>query len=112
VTKATALRAVKAVHTLAWAVFAGCIVAIPYFAWRQQFGMALFLIVVVAVEVAVLLANRMRCPLTGVAARYTDDRRDNFDIYLPLWLARYNKHIFGTLFVLGIAYTLIQWRGR
>lgn len=111
-TKATALRAVKAVHTLAWAVFAGCIVAIPYFAWRQQFGMALFLIVVVAVEVAVLLANRMRCPLTGVAARYTDDRRDNFDIYLPLWLARYNKHIFGTLFVLGIAYTLIQWRGR
>jgi hypothetical protein len=30
----------------------------------------------------------MRCPLTGIAARYTDDRRDNFDIYLPPWLAR------------------------
>ena len=107
-----ALRTVKVVHTLAWAFFAGCIVSIPYFAWRQQFEVALILIAIVALEVAVLLANRMRCPLTGVAARYTDDRRDNFDIYLPLWLARYNKHIFGTLFVLGIAYTLIQWRSR
>jgi hypothetical protein len=29
-------------------------------------------------------------------------RRDNFDIYLPLWLARRNKAIFGALFVLGV----------
>ena len=25
--------------------------------------------------------------LTDVAARYTPERQDNFDIYLPLWLA-------------------------
>ena len=50
----------------------------------------------------VLVFNRWRCPLTDIAAQYTDDRRDNFDIYLPLWLARYNKHIFGWLFVLGL----------
>ena len=31
------LRAVKAVHTLAWACFAFCILAIPVFAWRGQF---------------------------------------------------------------------------
>ncbi len=42
---------------------------------------------VMLVEVAVLAFNGMRCPLTDLAARYTDDRRDNFDIYLPLWLA-------------------------
>jgi len=63
----------------------------------------------VAVEVVVLLAYGWRCPLTGVAARYTDDRRDNFDIYLPLWLARYNKLIFGVLYLLGIAATLVRW---
>jgi hypothetical protein len=51
----------------------------------------------------------MRCPLTGVAARYTDDRRDNFDIYLPLWLARYNKLIFGSLFAAGLLFTLACW---
>ena len=43
--------------------------------------------------------QRMRCPLTDLAARYTDDRRANFDIYLPLWLAANNKRIFGSVFV-------------
>lgn len=104
----TALRAVKVTHALAWAFFAGCILAIPFFAWRSQLRTAVILIIVVMIEVAVLFANRMRCPLTDVAARYTSDRRDNFDIYLPLWLARYNKHIFGTLFAMGVAYTLVK----
>ena len=105
-----ALRAVKIVHTLAWALFAGCIVILPFAAWRRNFLAAAVLIAVVLFEVLVLLANRFRCPLTDVAARYTDDRRDNFDIYLPLWIARYNKQIFGTLFVAGILFTFLMWR--
>jgi hypothetical protein len=39
-------------------------------------------------------------------------RAPNFDIYLSRWLARWNKELFGTLFVLGVAYTWIRWRGR
>jgi hypothetical protein len=102
------LRAVKIVHTAAWAFFAGCIVALPVAAWAGRFDLAWILIGLVTVEVLVLLANGFRCPLTAVAARFTDDRRDNFDIYLPLWLARYNKQIFGTLFVAGVVYTLVR----
>jgi len=49
------------------------------------------------VEVIILAVNRWRCPLIAVAARYTDDRRENFDIYLPLWLAMHNKTVFGAL---------------
>ena len=60
-------------------------------------------------EVVVLLINRWSCPLTGVAARYTDNRQDNFDIYLPLWLAKHNKLIFGTLFVCSVTYTALMW---
>jgi hypothetical protein len=105
----TVLRVVKIVHTLAWAVFAGCIVALPLVAWRRWFQAAAILIAIVCVEVLVLLVNGFRCPLTDVAARYTDDRRDNFDIYLPLWIARYNKQIFGTLFVAGVLFTLLLW---
>jgi hypothetical protein len=41
--------------------------------------------------------------------RYTSDRRDNFDIYLPEWLARHNQRIFGTLYVAGISVTLAKW---
>jgi hypothetical protein len=47
-------------------------------------------------EVGGLVLYRMRCPLMGVAARHTDDQGANFDIYLPEWLARNNKQIFGT----------------
>ena len=63
----------------------------------------------VFVEVAILALNHMKCPLTAVAARYTEDRSDNFDIYLPLWLARYNKQIFGTLFLVGGLVSLWAW---
>ena len=105
------LRAVKVVHTIAWAFFAGCILAIPVYTFRGELVAAAVLIAVVLVEVFIILANRWRCPLTGVAARYTEDRQDNFDIYLPFWLARYNKQVFGSLFFAGLLYTLATWRG-
>ena len=100
------LRIVKVVHTFVWAVFAGSIVAIPVAASLGKMAIAWLLIGFVCLEVLVLLANHMRCPLTDVAGRYTTDRQDNFDIYLPLWLARYNKVIFGGLYVAGVVYTM------
>lgn len=48
-------------------------------------------------------------PLTNLAGRYTKERTDNFDIYLPLWLARRNKTIFGALFAVGELFVLAQW---
>ena len=105
----SALRIVKVLHTIAWAFFAACIFAIPVLAWRGEFEWAAVAIAVVSFEVIVILLNAWRCPLTAVAARFTDDREANFDIYLPLWLARYNKHIFGTLYIAGLAYALLRW---
>jgi hypothetical protein len=104
-----ALHEIKAVHTLAWAICAGCIVALPIVAWRGQFAGAAVLATIVFVEIAILVANKWRCPLTNVAARYTDDRSDNFDIYLPLWLARNNKLIFGWLFAVALVFALALW---
>ncbi len=105
------LRTVKVIHTIAWAFFAACILVLPVIAWQGDFAVAAALIGIVLIEVLILLVNGMHCPLTAVAARFTDDRRDNFDIYLPLWLARYNKLIFGSLFVAGTAFTLARWMG-
>lgn len=100
---------IKLIHTAVWALFAACVVAIPLFTYRDQLSVSAVLIGIVLIEVIILAANRMRCPLTAVAARYTDDRRDNFDIFLPLWLARENKRVFGTLFVAGVVYTIGAW---
>jgi hypothetical protein len=63
-------------------------------------------------ECLVLAVNRGRCPLTNLAARYTDERAANFDIYLPEWLARHNKSIFGLLFVAGELVLLWRWARR
>jgi hypothetical protein len=103
------LNAIKMVHTIAWAVFVSCILAIWLFAWQAEFYYATLSIGIVCVEALVLILNRWRCPLTSVAARYTGDRRANFDIYLPEWLARHTKQIFGTLYVAGIIFTLARW---
>jgi hypothetical protein len=106
------LRLIKGIHTLVWAVFAGSILAIPSFTYDGKLSIAWTLIGLVLIEVVILAANRMRCPLTDVAGRYTKDRQDNFDIFLPLWLARYNKQIFGGLYVVGVVYTFIIWVSR
>jgi len=105
----TRLLAVKLLHTAVWAFFAACIVAIPVMCWRGELIHASVLCGIVFVEVLVILLNRWTCPLTPVAARYTTDRRANFDIFLPEWLARHNKTIFGALYFASLGVVVYLW---
>ena len=102
------LRFIKSLHTVIWAGFAGAILALPWLAWRGERSWAWWIIAAVFAEGVVLLINKGRCPLTPWAERHTDDRRPNFDIYLPVWLAKWNKWIFTLLFALGLGVAL--WR--
>lgn len=102
---------VKLLHSAVWCFFVASILGVWAGAMTGRFDLALGCIGIVGVEVIVLLLNRWSCPLTAIAARYTEDRRPNFDIYLPEWLARYNKEIFGTLFVAGMVFTWVRWKG-
>jgi hypothetical protein len=103
------LVSIKLLHTAVWAWFAGCIVAIPIAVAAGRLRLACVLSGVVMVECAILACNRGRCPLTDIAGRYTEERADNFDIYLPLWLARHNKTVFGWLFLVGELFLLYRW---
>ncbi len=62
----------------------------------------------VMVEVAVLALNRGQCPIGPIVARRTEDRRTDFDIYLPEWLAARKKSIFGTLYGAGILFAIFR----
>jgi len=106
------LRVIKVVHTIVWVFFVACIVAVPVLARRGAFVAAACFAAIVLAEVLVLLLNRWSCPLTPLAARYTDDRRPNFDIFLPEWLARHNKTIFGWLYAAGLVYLIVSWVNR
>ena len=105
------LTYVRLVHSAAWVLFASAILALPVTVWMGKLAWGLWLSALVMVEVAILVANGMRCPLTSIAARYTADRSDNFDIYLPAWLAKHNKTIFGSLFVTGELFLLYRLFG-
>jgi hypothetical protein len=104
-----ALTAIKLLHTAIWALLAGCILALPIAGFMHRFDWALILSALTLVECGTLALNRGRCPLTDLAARFTGERSDNFDIFLPNWLARCNKSIFGTLFVMNELIVLWLW---
>ena len=107
--RTSVLKAIKVVHTVVWALFAGCILAIPIASLYGDNHAAFWLAAIVFVEVAVLALNKWRCPLTALAARYTTDRGANFDIYLPEWLAKHNKVVFGAIYLVGVATAGVDW---
>lgn len=95
---------IKTLHTAIWVGFNVCFALAFACAYQGRFD-AWFWVPfgLIVAECVVIVANRWTCPLTPWAARYTDDRADNFDIYLPLWVARYNKQIYSVVLVVGAA---------
>lgn len=83
---------------------------ILYAGVTSTFNSILFVsIILLFVEILVLLLNKWTCPMVTLAEKYTSERSYNFDIYLPNWLAKNNKTIFGTIFVIGITLVIINW---
>lgn len=107
-TPARTLWWIRAAHTAIWFAFAITIVALPFVAAFGDFLLGVALIAFIAIEIVALAANRMQCPLRDAAARYTDDRTDGFDIFLPGWLAANTKLIFTPILVLGVF--MLGWR--
>lgn len=103
------LLLIKIIHTLVWLVFNVIIFYMLYTVivnkidWRVWTGYGL-----IAAEGLVLLIFKNSCPITIAARRYAASSRDNFDIFLPNWLARYNKLIYTGIVVIVIAITAFQ----
>jgi hypothetical protein len=103
------LTFIKLIHTIIWVIMAVASLYILYAGLTNTSNMVLvYAILLLALETLVLIFNRWTCPLTPMAKNYTSDRKDNFDIYLPNWLAKYNKIIFGGIFVTGLCLIIIR----
>ena len=103
------LFAIKLTHTLIWAFMASCVLYVlsaGIFGFINQY--VYIAIAVIFIEGVTLLIFKWRCPLTIVAQNYTQDREENFDIFLPRFLAKHNKNIFTSLFVIGIVLILLR----
>jgi hypothetical protein len=62
----------------------------------------------IALEGITLVIFKKMCPVTLLARKYSNSQKDNFDIYLPNWLARYNKEVYST--IVGIAIIILIYR--
>ena len=103
------LLGIKLIHTLIWAFFVVVIFYILYSGIYDKVTTYTWIgIGLVLVEGLVLLVFKMFCPLTLVARKYSDSEEDNFDIFLPNWLAKHNKLIFTTIYVLALLLVLIR----
>jgi hypothetical protein len=106
------LTAVKIVHTLIWLFFVTAIFYILYSGITNKITITTWIAIVLIVgEGAVLVLFKMFCPLTLIARKYSDSEKDNFDIFLPNWLARHNKIIFTTIYLVGVIIVLLRVMG-
>ena len=97
------LLAIKLMHTIIWFIFVTIIFYILYSGINDTITTYTWIgIGLIIGEGLVLLMFKMSCPLTVVARKYSDSQKDNFDIFLPNWLAKHNKLIFTTIFVIGL----------
>jgi hypothetical protein len=100
---------VKGVHTLIWAVLAAVVLFVFWSGITARTSIYSWLaVIIILVEGIVLMVFGGSCPLTKIARRYSRSTKDNFDIYLPNWLAKNNKLIFGSIYVIGLALMLLN----
>ncbi len=105
----TKLIIIKIIHTLVWIFFNFVIFYMLYAVISNKLdiwlwmGYGLFIL-----EGIVLLVFKFFCPLTIMARKYSNSAKENFDIYLPNWLAKYNKLIYTSILGVIIGITIFQ----
>jgi hypothetical protein len=67
------------------------VLAVPVAAWVGSFRIAAVLSAIIVLEIGVLAADHAQCPPANIAEKFTANRSPDFDIYLPVERAGYNK---------------------
>jgi len=107
------LKAVKMIHTLIWIFFNVVIFYMLYAVVVNKLDKWLWIgFGLVLLEGLTLIIFKWTCPLTLVARKYSDSTRDNFDIYLPNWLARHTKTIYTSLVIVILIVAIIRLATR
>ena len=105
----TKLILIKSIHTAIWIFFNVVIFYMLYASIARKLDVWLWMgYGFVFLEGLTLLAFKSHCPLNLLARKYTNSTKDNFDIYLPSWLAKYTKLIYSTIFGIISIVTLYQ----
>jgi hypothetical protein len=103
------LTMVRILHTLVWIAFNVIIFYFLYSAISDKIGRWTWICLsLIMGEGIVLLVSGNVCPITTVARNYSDSTKENFDIYLPNWLAKYNKEIYSVIVGVGVVILIFR----
>ena len=104
------LTLIKLIHTLVWVFFNVVIFYLLYAVVTARIDKWVWICLgLIGLETLILLMFKMMCPLTVIARKYSDSAKDNFDIYLPEWLARYNKLIYSIIVGIILVILFFRW---
>ncbi len=100
---------ITALHSVIWVFYNVVIFYFVYAVIVNKIDFRAWLcLALVVLEGLVLLVFKQVCPVTIVARRYSGSTRHNFDIFLPNWLARYNKVIYTTIMVVATLVLIVR----
>ena len=105
----TALKVIKTIHTVIWLFFNVVIFYMLYAVVVGKLDIWLWTgFGLVFLEGLTLIIFRWYCPLTLLAKKYSTSNKDNFDIYLPNWLAKNTKTIYTSLVIIIVIMTIVR----
>lgn len=94
---------IKIIHTLIWAFYNVVLFYLLYAVIVNSINKWVWICIgLVLLEGIILVLFKMFCPLTIMARKYSNSTKDNFDIFLPNWIARHNKLIYTGIFTISI----------
>jgi len=100
---------VKVIHTIIWIFFNVVIFYLLYAVIVNKIDKWVWICLgFILLETAILLVFKKVCPVTLIAAKYSDSTKANFDIYLPNWLAKHNKLIYSVIVLIAILILLYR----
>lgn len=103
------LRLVKLIHTIIWLFFNVVIFYLLYAVIADKIDIWVWICLgFILLETIILLVFKKVCPVTIVARKYSDSDKDNFDIYLPNWLAKHNKLIYSVIVLVAIIILVVR----
>lgn len=109
----TAVRAIRSVHTAAFALIAGCILVFTWDAIRGRDGHRSLVTAGIAIaETVIYGSNNQVCPLTPLAEELGAESGTVTDIYLPRAVSDRIPMLGGSALLLGLAFQVFRWRER
>ena len=97
------LQLIKTIHTIIWVFFNVVIFYLLYAVVVDKIDKWVWICLgLILLEGIILIVFKKMCPITLIARKFSNSQQDNFDIYLPNWLAKYNKEIYSIIVLIAI----------